>query len=350
MTRLRPTWPDLPASIRTAIEARLGAKVTSWVSHDGGYSPGLASVLTTERGPVFVKTAAPGQTEALRLHRKEAAKTASLPAGVPSPAFLWSLDVPGGGGLADVVGSDGGDTAVEPDAAVSPEASPDASAESEQWAVLAFEPVDGRAVRTAPWDLDDVDLLARLALEIGEHPAPDGDVFPDSAEHVRSEAQALADERPQGLATYDPWFAEHLDLIARVAAPERQAEASAGDRLVHADFRADNVLILGPDEQRRGVVVDWPHAARGAAFLDVVGMLPAMHALGGPAPSEVLDRTPLPAGTDPEAVVTQVAVLAAYFVHGSLQAPPPGIPHLRQFQRVQAEASIAWLRELMRAG
>ncbi|MFI2366699.1 hypothetical protein [Promicromonospora sp. NPDC019610] len=345
MTRVRPTWPDLPASIRTAIEDRLGAKVTSWVSHDGGYSPGLASVLTTEHGPVFVKTAAPGQTEALRLHRKEAAKAASLPVGVPSPAFLWSLDVSDGDGVADAVRSDGGETAVGPDATAGPDAPAD-----EQWAVLAFEPVDGRAVRTEPWDLDDVDLLARLALEIGEHPAPDGDVFHDSADHARPQAQLLADERPQGLATYDPWFVEHLDLVAQVAAPERRAEAFAGDRLVHADFRADNVLILGPDEQRRGVVVDWPHAARGAAFIDVVGMLPAMHALGGPAPSEVLERTPLPAGTDPEAVVTQVAVLAAYFVHGSLQEPPPGIPHLRQFQRVQAEASIAWLRELMRAG
>ncbi|MFI8523105.1 phosphotransferase [Promicromonospora sukumoe] len=334
MTRVRPTWPDLPAHIQTAIEDRLGAKVTSWVSHDGGYSPGLASVLTTERGQVFVKTASPDQTEALRLHRKEAAKAARLPGTLPSPAFLWSLEVPDGGAAASAV-SPGGD---------------DDDAGALTWAVLAFEPVHGRAVRTDPWDLDDVDLLARLALQVGEHPAPDGDVFPDAAEKARTEAQTLVDERPQGLATYDPWFAEHLDLVAQVASPERQAEASGGDRLVHADFRADNVLILGPDDSPRGVVVDWPHAARGAAFLDLVGMLPAMHGLGGPSPSEVLDRTPLPAGTDPDAVVTRVAVLGAYFVHGSLQAPPPGIPHLRQFQRVQAEASIAWLRELMRAG
>ncbi|WP_020014179.1 phosphotransferase [Promicromonospora sukumoe] len=322
MTRVRPTWPDLPDPIRTAIEDRLGARVTSWVSNDGGYSPGLASVLTTERGPVFVKTASPDQTEALRLHRNEAVKAARLPATLPSPRFLWSLDVPDVGGV-------GG-------------------AEVPSWAVLAFEPVHGRAVRTDPWDLDDVDLLARLALEIGEHPAPDGDAFPDYAGKPRSEAQALADERPHGLATYDPWFAEHVDLIAQVAAPGRQTEAFTGGRLVHADFRADNVLVLESDDRPRGVVVDWPHSARGAGFIDLVGMLPAMHALGGPAPSEVLDRTPLPRGTEPEAVATQVAVLAAYFVHGSLQEPPPGIPHLRQFQRVQAEASIAWLRELLR--
>ena len=227
MTRVRPTWPDLPDPIRTAIEDRLGAKVTSWVSHDGGYSPGLASVLTTERGPVFVKTASPDQTEALRLHRNEAVKAARLPATLPSPAFLWSLEVPDDGGVA--------------------------GAEVPRWAVLAFEPVHGRAVRTDPWDLDDVDLLARLALEIGKHEAPDGDAFPDYAEKPRSEAQVLADERPQGLVAYDPWFAEHLDLIAQVAAPERQAEAFGGDRLVHADFRADNVLVLGPDDRPHGV-------------------------------------------------------------------------------------------------
>ncbi|MBE1875447.1 phosphotransferase family protein [Myceligenerans pegani] len=323
MTRVRPTWPDLPAVVRAAIEERLGAKVTSWVSHDGGYSPGLASVLTTDRGRAFVKTASPDQTEALRLHRREAVKAALLPETVPSPALLWSLEVPDVG--------------------------PDAPAGERNWAVLAFEPVDGRAVRTDPWDLDDVDLLARLALRIGEHPAPDGDEFPDFAAKPWPQAEQLTDERPAGLSTYDPWLADHLDLIARLATPaDRQAEAFKGDSLVHGDFRADNVLIVGSQDRGHGVVVDWPHAMRGAAFLDLVAMLPAVHALGGPEPSEVLDRTPLPRGTDPEAVLTWLAVVTAYFAHGSLQPPPPGIPHLRHFQRIQAEACIAWLRELMR--
>lgn len=39
-----------------------------------------------------------------------------------------------------------------------------------------------------------------------------------------------------------------------------------------------------------------------------------------------------------------VAVLTAYFARSSLQDPPPGIPHVRAFQRIQAEASIPWLR------
>ncbi|GAB3169478.1 hypothetical protein GCM10027059_34450 [Myceligenerans halotolerans] len=323
MTRVRPTWPDLPATIRAAIEERLGAKVTSWVSHDGGYSPGLASVLTTTRGSAFVKTASPDQAEARRLHRSEAAIAARLPDTVPAPTLLWSLDV-----------SDD---------------SPAPPQEDTGWAVLAFEPVDGRAVRTDPWDMDDVDLLARLALRIGEHPAPDGDEFPDFAATPWPHPELLADERPDGLSTYDPWLAANLDLIAQITAHDRQAEALAGNSLVHGDFRADNVLIAGPEDRGRGVVVDWPWAARGAAFRDLVAMLPAVHALGGPAPSAVLDRTPLPPGTDPEAVLTWVAIIAAYFVHSSLQPPPRGIPHLRRFQRVQAESGIAWLRELIGA-
>ncbi|GAB3169495.1 hypothetical protein GCM10027059_34500 [Myceligenerans halotolerans] len=87
--------------------------------------------------------------------------------------------------------------------------------------------MDGRAVRTAPWDLDDVGLLARLALRIGEHAAPEGDEFPDFAAKWWPHAELLADERPDGLSTYDPWFAEHLDVIAQLAAHDRQAEAGS---------------------------------------------------------------------------------------------------------------------------
>ncbi|WP_175008156.1 MULTISPECIES: hypothetical protein [unclassified Cellulosimicrobium] len=53
---------------------------------------------------------------------------------------------------------------------------------------------------------------------------------------------------------------------------------------------------------RAAVAVDWPGAARCAAFWDAVGML------------------------------------------------PPGIPHLRAFQRAQAEVGVAWLRHRVGEG
>src|SRR5690606_28681099 len=57
MTRIRPTWPDLPAPVRDAVAARLGGPVTAWASHDGGFSPGWALTLETAAGRAFVKVA-----------------------------------------------------------------------------------------------------------------------------------------------------------------------------------------------------------------------------------------------------------------------------------------------------
>ena len=57
---------------------------------------------------------------------------------------------------------------------------------------------------------------------------------------------------------------------------------------------------------------DWPHAARGAA--------------------------------DPETVTTYAVSLAGFFVHESLLPDPPGIPHVRAFQRAQGEVCLDWLR------
>lgn len=321
MTRVRPTWPDLPTSVQDAVVSKLGGPVTGWTSHDGGYSPGWALTLRTAAGSTFVKVASTDHEVAARLHRREALRAAALPDGVPAPAFRWVMELPEPGG-------------VEP-----------------AWVVVASDVVPGRTPRTEPWDVDDLDLLQQLARRIAEHEVPDGGAFPDFAATVLPDPTLLAAERPEGLATYDPWIAENLDRLAEIASPERQAEATAGPHLVHGDLRADNALIARrADGVEDAVAVDWPYAARGAAFLDQIGMLPAVRGAGGPTPQQVLDRTPLPAGTDSEAVTVWVAVLTTYFVRGSLLEPPPGIPHLRAFQRMQAEACIPWLHDRLRAG
>jgi hypothetical protein len=315
MTRVRPTWPDLPTHVRDAVVAKLGGPVTGWTSHDGGYSPGWALSLESRGGSAFVKVASTEHEVAARLHRQEAERAAVLPDGVPAPAFRWIMELPEPG-------------------------------ESEPaWVVVASDVVEGREPRTEPWDLDDLDRLQHLARRIAEHEVPDGGAFPTSSDHVWPESAQLADERPAGLTSYDPWLARNLDRLAEIASPERQGEAFAGSHLVHGDLRADNALVVRqPDGAETATAVDWPHAGRGAAFVDQIGMLPAVHATGGPAPQQVLDRTPLAAGVDQEAVTVQVAVLTAYFVRSSLQDPPPGIPHVRAFQRIQAETCIPWLR------
>ncbi|MGN7703760.1 phosphotransferase family protein [Cellulosimicrobium sp. 22601] len=333
-SRVRPTWPDLPRAVRAAVEARLGAVVSGWTSHDGGYSQGLASTLRTSGGDVFVKAVGPEHAFTRDLYRLEARVAAALPAGTPAPALRWVLDDD-----LDGVG---------------------------EWVALAFDAVPGRSVAT-PWRDDELAAVADLARRVAEVEVPGVAPLPRFAETVEwREWEDLADRRPPGLSTYDPWVAARLDRLAALAEP--WPEATAGDHLVHGDLRGDNTLLVdraalgtangggtapgGGTASRGGratdgpvaVAVDWPYAARGAAFCDAVGMLPAVQVEGGPPPEEVLRRHPLPRDVEPDAVTCYLAALTGYFLASSLDPAPPGIPHVRAFQRAQAEVGVAWLR------
>ncbi|MEV8028421.1 phosphotransferase family protein [Cellulosimicrobium funkei] len=305
-SRVRPSWPDLPAAVRAAVETRLGAGVSGWTSHDGGYSQGLASTLRTDAGDVFVKAVGPEHPFTADLYRLEARTARALPAGTPAPALRWVLD--------DDL--DGAGT----------------------WVALAFDAVPGRAVAT-PWRDDELAAVADLARRIGEVEVPADSLLPRFADTVEwREWEDLADRRPAGLGTYDPWVVGRVDGLAVLASA--WPEATAGDHLVHGDLRGDNTVLV----DRAAVAVDWPCAARGAAFCDAVGMLPAVQVEGGPPPEEVLRRHPLPRDVEPDAVTSYLGALTGYFLKSSLDPAPPGIPHLRAFQRAQAEVGVAWLR------
>ena len=50
-----------------------------------------------------------------------------------------------------------------------------------------------------------------------------------------------------------------------------------------------------------------------------------------------------------EAADSVLAALAGFFIWGSCQPPPPGLPTLRSFQEGQGLAAVAWLRHRTRA-
>lgn len=116
-------------------------------------------------------------------------------------------------------------------------------------------------------------------------------------------------------------------------------ESVRGDALVHLDVRADN-LLLTPD---RVFVVDWPWAAVGAPWLDLVAMLPSVAMQGGPDPDQLWRAHPLGRQVDDDRVDAFIAALAGLFVHAALLPPAPGIPTLRAFQAGQGEQALAWL-------
>jgi aminoglycoside phosphotransferase (APT) family kinase protein len=307
-TGSRLDWPQLPARVRAAVEAWLGSPVVAAVTQPGGFSPGVAARLRTAGGRgVFVKAVAPAPNpDAPAFHRREARIVAALPADVPAPRLLWSYDEGDGG-----------------------------------WVALAYEDVDGRQP-TLPWragELERVlDALARLTRRLTPSPLP-ADVAGragDSSLFSRHWWAQLRRERPAGL---DAWSTRHLDRLAALEAGA--AAAVGGETLLHFDLRADN-LLLTPD---RVLVVDWPHARIGAAWVDVVCFAPSVTMQGGPPPEALLRRHPAGAGAAAGLVTAAIVALAGAFTHWSLQPPPPGLPTLRPFQAAQGAVARAWVAE-----
>ena len=149
------------------------------------------------------------------------------------------------------------------------------------------------------------------------------------------EAQRRGDDDLAGL---DSWACRHLvDLAALETGWEAAAE---GPTLVHADLRADNILLTGD----RVVVVDWPWACLAARLVHLVAMLPSVHMQGGPSPETLFNDYPVARTADPGAVTAVLAALTGFFVRQSRQPPPPGLPTLRGFQAAQGRTALAWLK------
>jgi Ser/Thr protein kinase RdoA (MazF antagonist) len=223
------------------------------------------------------------------------------------------------------------------------------TAEQGPWFALVVDDVEGRQP-ALPWRDDQLELvlsaLDRLPGALTPVPEAVTTTAPAIADYLgadfsgwRSLAKTPGDDR----------IHERLDSWSRARLPELAAlEATwtvhaAGDTLLHADIRADNLLIAGDGV----VVVDWPHACRGAAFVDLVLFAPSVAMQGGPGPAELLTRSRAGRRVSREALAPVVCALAGYFTERALAPPPPGIPTVRRFQAAQGEVTRRWLATLL---
>jgi aminoglycoside phosphotransferase (APT) family kinase protein len=207
-----------------------------------------------------------------------------------------------------------------------------------EWVVAAFEEIDG-SPPSNPWTSAELEavLSAVEAMVAMADPSPVTGPAP-AADYLAGQfggfATLLADRR----SGVEPWVARHLDRLAAAEAP--WPDVVNGTGLVHLDVRSDNVLLTTGGDV---VFVDWANAVIGAPWIDAVCMLPSVALEGGPAPEEVWSGRSLSAMTDPDAVTTLVVAIAGYFTERALLPPPPGIPHVRRFQRAQAEVCWRWI-------
>jgi Ser/Thr protein kinase RdoA (MazF antagonist) len=308
---VRTEWSTVPIRIQRAFETWAGSPVVAAVTQPSGFSPGVAARLRLADGRgVFVKAVGSDiNPESPIFHRREVRIVAALPPHVPVPRLLWSHDDGEGG-----------------------------------WVVLAFEEADGQHPRQ-PWQSDELqrvlDGLAELTARLTPSPLAGGEVRSASQRverHICGWRQLRSD--PTAIQSrLDDWSRRNLDALAELES--RAPAAVSGNTLLHFDVRADNVLL----GDQHVWFFDWPHACVGAAWFDVVGLIPSVTMQGGPPPEEVFARYPASHLADPEAVTYAVAALSGYFTRQSLQPNLPGLPTLRAFQAAQGLVARRWLAQ-----
>ncbi|MFT4262491.1 MAG: hypothetical protein QM572_03850 [Nocardioides sp.] len=306
-TATRLGWVHVPPHVRREVERKLGTTVVDSYSCDAGYTPGLASVLLCADGSRhFIKAASmKAQRHAAASYREEARKARTLPPGLPAPRLKWTL----GGGPSD------------------------------EWIVLGFAYAEGHPP-ARPWSPADLaaasDLLVAVSRQLTPAPGLGTQTF----------AEAFADWpalwSTVAVEDEDFEFAESLEALAA-----RFAEVTAGDTLVHADVRDDNLLRRvadGPAGSVEMVLCDWAWPVRGAAWIDSLLLLVGPRGDGLDVEAHIADH-PLLASVDPEHVDIVLALFTGYYLHLAGQPSPSYSPWLGEFARWQGQVCWDWLAE-----
>ena len=293
----------MPLAVRRALEERFGSTVTRARSQSGGFSPGVAARVHLADGTrAFVKAACsvPNPVSPV-MHRREARVAAALPGDLPAPGFRFVYD-------------DG------------------------EWVALAFDDIDGRSP-LLPWRTDELERVLSALQSLSEVLTPSPVALEPAADRLAPLLGGWRRIAEDGALAALPAGPTRFRLGELVGLEARWPDAVPGVTLVHLDLRADNIVLTAD----RVFVIDWTAAAVGAAWLDLVAMLPSVAMQGGPDPETVWRAHPLSRGVDDEQLDAFVAALAGYFVQASLLPAPPGLPTLRPFQAGQGERSVAWL-------
>ncbi len=293
-TAVRLGWRFLPADVRALVEGHLGGPVTDATSQDGGFTPGFASVLTTDDGQrAFVKAASKAaQPEIAASYAEEARKLAILGDTIPAPRLDWVH-------------------------------------EDDAWVVLGFEALVARQPRR-PWRPDELARALDLAEAIA---AATADVPAELA------LKPLVEDVP-GLIT--GWSAvpeewPHRDEAAELAA--RMEALSEAGRFVHCDLRDDNVLFV---DDGRTLACDWNWPGLGPVWQDTVDLLISAHGDGLDVDPLLATRS-LTRGADPDDIDAWIAAICGFMLSARGRPAPRSSPHLRTHSDWYAEAAWSWL-------
>lgn len=296
----RIPWEAVPEHVRGDIEAALGSPVVSARTQHGGFSPGAAvRVVCADGTRAFVKACGVQlNPDTPDLNRREVTaleQIERLSSPVPHARLLSAYD-------------DG------------------------SWVALVLEDVDGHRPGV-PWSQADSATTALSLEQLAATRAPLA--LPTFADNVQllTGWDAVAAE-PDGIS---PTLLDRLpDFLAR----QRLAQqVTVGDRLVHWDARADNVIV------RDGVAVllDWAWASRGAPWLDTLLLAMDFRIQGGPDADAFLASSPVTRDVPPDHLASVVACMVGIWHDRARRPAPPGLPTIRQWQAWCGAAALTWL-------
>ncbi len=301
--RERPAWGSLPTVLRERILAEVGGSYVADEPAHGGFSAGYAGRVRTTAGDVFVKAvASDGHADSALFLRQEIAVLEALAPGI-APTLQAGID-------------------------------------DETGTACVLPVVEGRHPGS-PWTVEHLHAVAEGMSVLSVTPAPA--TLPSAAQSmipgcVRWPEIATSSESLAGLPIR---IRDRMPQL--VALSDAIGEAIDGDVIIHGDLRADNILISG----ERAQFLDWPHARRGAAWVDLPWFLPSVEAAGGPPCAAAWTIFEERGAPSQESMLPVIAGIASFFWFEQARPEIPQLPGLRAFQRAQAAPALRWLEELV---
>jgi hypothetical protein len=304
-TAVRDTWSTLPAYVQERIIAEIGGKPADIRMAGGGFSGGFAARIRTESGAErFIKAAGGDKPHTLSAYRREARTSAALPQGVPAPRLEFAADF-------------------------------------EDWTVLGFEAVDGRAP-TLPMSPRDLDLMldawAKAAAALTPAPQQLLDLGV-SARPVDHHLRQFGFVHSGGIDPFPlpPALDGRIDELARL---EQGIDAAlTADSVMHFDLRPDN-MIVGTEQ---AWICDWNWVEVHSTWFDTACFLVAAHGDGHDADA-LFWAHPTAAGVTADELDTGLTSVTGYYLSQAVQPLIPGVsPHIRTHQRWSGLAAADWL-------
>lgn len=275
---------ELPRGIRARVEALLGRQVVATRTPKGGFTPAIRRVCQTASGSVFVKVGTSAFT--VRATNREIALYSALALPCMPRMIAGETD--------------------------------------EEAPILILEDLSC-CHWPLPWPDGALHRVVEAIHELHATPAPPGLLLPDDIGDYAG-WQNIAANPTTFLATgavSPEWLRRALPTL--IAAEQRCT--TTGETFLHMDLRSDNLCLDG----ERVIFVDWNWAVLGSARMELAFFINSVTGEGGPRQETVL-----------QGPCDEAAVIAGFF--GDRMGLPviPVAPLVRQKQREQFDAAIAW--------